>query len=206
MEHYLITKYNLGIWQRGSAEIWMNHRKKLFEDWTYPSVMAQTSKNFKWIVMIDENTPEKWYKDYDFTPLLMNFSSYNPCVKYLKKNCKSDWIITTRLDNDDWIAPTFIEEIQKCFFKYKTSKNKFLIDTWGVKFYTPRARDSRRRGKTVEIPHFPGSHFISLCERTDDIRMVRFMEHRQLPGKFPCKMITENLYKEIIHDKNIANG
>ncbi len=41
-------------------DAWMQHRFRMFEDFCYPSVRAQTNTNFTWLVLFDASTPEKY--------------------------------------------------------------------------------------------------------------------------------------------------
>ena len=63
---YILTRFNLTLWQRDknrnntqTAE-WLEQRFRLFEQFTLPSVLNQTDKNFKWIVLFCSETPIKY--------------------------------------------------------------------------------------------------------------------------------------------------
>ena len=66
-EHYLITRFNLKNpkWKfTKNNELllndqWMDERMALFADFCLPSVVAQTNKNFKWLLYFDTDTSEK---------------------------------------------------------------------------------------------------------------------------------------------------
>lgn len=69
-EHYLITRFNLPIFftlRNGNkvsacSEEYLEHRFELFEKYCLPSVAQQSNKNFKWLILFDVNTPQK-FKD-----------------------------------------------------------------------------------------------------------------------------------------------
>lgn len=61
--HYLLTRFNLALWQedkngqtidRGE---WIRKRLKLFETYCLPSVAGQTCQEFRWILLVDADTP-----------------------------------------------------------------------------------------------------------------------------------------------------
>ena len=68
LQHFILTRFNLLLWNRDKEGKkvrtikWLEHRFSLFEKYCLPSIANQTSKNFKWIVLFDSSTPEK-YKD-----------------------------------------------------------------------------------------------------------------------------------------------
>ena len=65
-EHYILTRFNLRLWTKDKnrnntrTEEWLKNRFELFERFCLPSIMNQTSQSFKWIVLFDINTPEKY--------------------------------------------------------------------------------------------------------------------------------------------------
>ena len=68
MNHFILTRFNLRLYPKdknGNVTLtpeWLEHRFQLFELYTLPSLSAQTCKDFKWIVLIDRETPQE-YKD-----------------------------------------------------------------------------------------------------------------------------------------------
>lgn len=61
--HYLLTRFNLALWQedkngqmidRGE---WIRKRLELFETYCLPSVAGQTCQKFRWILLVDADTP-----------------------------------------------------------------------------------------------------------------------------------------------------
>ena len=63
VRHYLLTRFNLPLWnkdKRGLAtrdEAWLEDRFRLFEQYTLPSVLQQSCKDFTWVVLFDGDTP-----------------------------------------------------------------------------------------------------------------------------------------------------
>ena len=67
-EHYIITRFNLPIFQAKVAgkestscsKEYLQYRFELFEKYCMPSIMNQTCQNFKWLVLFDINTPDEF--------------------------------------------------------------------------------------------------------------------------------------------------
>ena len=64
--HVIQTRFNLATPGRELAirtqPGWLLERFQLFELWCLPSVAAQTSRNFTWLIYFDEGTPEVFRK------------------------------------------------------------------------------------------------------------------------------------------------
>lgn len=126
--HVFLTRFNL---QSGGKEKeirqssgWLEKRFQLFEDYCFPSMLAQTRKDFFWLIYFDANTPEKYktlVKGYQkkMPKLLPIWVSPGETVNVsedvlsLSKETKSTHILTTRLDNDDGIHEDFISTLRK---------------------------------------------------------------------------------------------
>lgn len=130
-QHFLITRINIDwnisrpINNRNDLNF-LNYRFKIFEQTCYPSVNAQTNKNFIWLLLLDAEIPSQ------FKELVENYSSnpaINPvfitnqttCLETLRESINAhlldstQYIITTNLDSDDAISDDFIATIQSQF-------------------------------------------------------------------------------------------
>lgn len=140
MQHYLLTRFN---WSKG-LEPWTEQRIALFSENTYPSVMGQTCKDFKWLIFCDPKTIEPWRSQ------ISKFNSDNIRVIFAEPQHKHPWynptqevltdfivpfiepcdrLITTRLDSDDMLAPSFVERVQKAIDP--SLENEVLIFPYG---------------------------------------------------------------------------
>lgn len=225
-KHYLFTRWNLldantTIYNNPSIkdpEAWMEHRMKLFER-TIESVMLQTYTNFTWLLAFDSRTPSKYYQKYQEFPRVKVIFKYP--ADWLREEIASvfygygltgDWLITSRLDNDDIILPEYIETVQSYF------DGKFLlVDTGGYQYdlATKKHYDPDRAGCT--------SPFISLIEQvgtpwqsiatdpkeakliTEPVKTVYYCSHSKMEWHFPSVKNQKRLYKMVIHDRNISN-
>ena len=132
MKHFLATRFNLKVenWttaKDGSlvlTEKWLEERFELFEKYCFPSVTNQKNKNFYWLIFFDIDTPTAFReKTKQLLSSHNNFKALyidgikslnNSLIENILENLdeSDDFIITTRLDNDDSIHKDFIDTIQ----------------------------------------------------------------------------------------------
>ena len=138
-KHVVITQFNLknlGVGNSFSDDEWLKwneYRFVFFQENTLQSLLNQTNKDFIWLLAFDESTPksclhfiEKWKKidniEISFFKGVDNFnSSYKDVL--LKVTKGYEWIITSRIDNDDAFHCKAIETIQNEFIE----KDRHLI-------------------------------------------------------------------------------
>ncbi|MFA5208586.1 MAG: glycosyltransferase [Candidatus Paceibacterota bacterium] len=192
-------------------EAWMEHRVKLFEEYCLPAMYRQTNKNFIWLLSFSNLTPWKYIKRYIDIPFIQVICQYPRDYiyrLYSQGEIKNgDWLITSRLDNDDYYEDEFIENIQSKF-----SSQFLLIDTDGrqLEVSTGKYYDTARWS--------PNSPFISLIEQVgtpwespekpfydSPVRTVYYCSHSNMLLHFPAVRIDEPLYVMVIHDRNCSN-
>lgn len=197
MKHYILTRFNLGLYSDNpykisDPDVWMKHRIGLFHQFTLPSILNQDCHKFTWIMAFDENTPKR-YMD--------NLGLPNNCVickeqpdRWLRKQPPlSDWVITSRFDNDDIYLPGFVRNIQKCF-KEKQKIIDIDYECWNYK--TGKYYSS---GRTK-----PNSPFLSLIEPWVDLCTALGHPHTEMPEYFSA--IKLGIYAiQVIHDMNVCN-
>ncbi len=205
-------------------EEWMEHRMKLFNEITLESVMLQTETNFTWLLSFDKKTPRKIMNFYNGFPRIRIIEDWYPpdylrmLHSYKRSPIKDgDWIITTRLDNDDYIAPTFIEKVQSQFDE--TFK---IVDTDGRQLDLATGKLYTTERKTCNSPFISlieqvGTPWKSICKdpaereianknlAKNKIQTVYFCSHSKMEWHFPAVKINEPLYRMVIHDRNAAN-
>ena len=137
MKHYLVTRWNCDLYDLN----WLKRRQKVFERFCLPSVMSQTQKDFEWLLISDSRTPDEFrvvLDSYPATVIYPKFNSYQfeiPDVikedtsEVMKRSIKlecireivaehigvqdTEYVITSRCDNDDAISIDHISKIQK---------------------------------------------------------------------------------------------
>ena len=216
MKHFLLTRFNLKnkAWKKtndevhkGLTEIWLDQRFDLFKTYCLPSVINQTSKKFIWILIFDIDTPLKYQTEINiltrehFNITVIYSDGFNELLPAIKSEIKThiekddNYIISTRLDNDDIIHKDFIKTIQNLFNPIEN----LVIDL--------------RKGyqlileNEAEIREFYDCYnpFISLVEATGNYSTVLSKEHKnwnQNPLKINKK---KHLWIQMIHNQNQAN-
>jgi len=218
-KHYIFTRWNLSMEGQSvynnpkipDPEEWMQHRIKLFETYTLPSVMNQTCRNFQWLLSFAKETPEEItdrYRGYPFVKCIYQYPADFVRGLFGTVLNNGDYLITSRLDNDDKVELNWIERIQSQF----KNQDFLIVDTDGRqldlatgKYYT-----------TARKP--PNSPFLSLIERVgvkykslngtqidEPIKSCYYCSHTKMTWHFPAIKIYEPLYTMIIHDRNISN-
>lgn len=156
--HYLLTRFNLALWQedkngqtidRGE---WLRKRLELFETYCLPSVAGQSCLDFRWILLVDADTPAdlreriKAYRNVCAQMKFVAVKAEYACrfadifrqvvMADLKQKGwnEGDLCLTTYLDNDDSIAKTFVERVQKESreFNLSTNQKRFLSFDYGL--------------------------------------------------------------------------
>lgn len=213
--HFIITRFNIPA--KGFSldkkkvtvndDIWLKDRIVLFETYCIASIKTQTCKNFVWLVFFDEKSPQYlkekidvWEKDCpQFCPIYVvdydDFSS-NAIFNSIKgKLNNEEYIITTRLDNDDALLSNAVENIQSNFI----SKDNVIIDIErGFSYDINKGVLSARSDKS--------GPFISYIEKIDAIQTVYKYKHRQWVDIAEFISINEMpLWVQIIHERNVLN-
>lgn len=217
-EHYLLTRFNIRIASMltkqldaidiSRNELYLKNRFRLFFTYTAPSVISQTNKNFEWIILFSDNTPEqfksrmhKLTEKHEFIHVLYVKDNENSTdvinAHILKKKC--DWLITSRLDNDDALASTYIDDVQS-YYKNHEEKKYALIFNDGYQY--------EEKSCVMARYHFPKNHFSSLlseyCSSPDSILNYR---HTDIDKAVMLKEVNTDYpnWMEIVHDTNVTN-
>lgn len=204
--HVLITRFNIRVpeWRDVDKagvpvldDAWMIHRIDLFQKFTLPSVLAQTVGDFQWLILMDEDTHPRFKKEMEsvFYDILYVKDWLKDLQKYLRGfTVGPKWLATTRLDNDDTIAPKFMETIQK---NITTNQLHFINLTNG---YTLHGHSLRPR-------YHIANPFMTLVEPQSGARSVLFTPHtRRMQKHWPVVQVAEGrLWTQIIHERNYIN-
>ncbi|AFY32499.1 glycosyltransferase [Calothrix sp. PCC 7507] len=211
-QHFIITRFNVRVdYSKSRAGInpdWLSHRFKLFDQFCYSSVRGQSNQNFKWLVFFDSETPEyfkskiKKYAEWqNFIPLYIDceFTSqinHQAVLNYLKSN--TEYLITTRLDNDDAVSKDFVQLIQNSFTEQEF---EFINFTSGYVW---------NHGKLYSFD-YPNNPFVSLIEKVnqtniDGFKTIACGQHTELYLMGQIKQIkTKPTWLQVIHEQNVSN-
>jgi len=211
IDHYLITRFNIHeeSWKTKdlSGELvctdeWMRHRFALFEQYCLPSVVAQTTIFFDWVLLFHHKTNEKWKRYAEelvakhprFRILYVGRRWLVELQQFLADDCTTERIITTRMDNDDVLAPDYIKHVQS---KVITTSTFHFID---------HPIGYRLAAGKLYYHLEPYNPFLSLVEQTDKPHSVMYMPHGKRVARYPVVTGSkEALWLQIIHDRNYAN-
>ena len=212
-KHFLITRFNLkkSDWKTNKNNVavltdeWHINRFELFTQFCFPSVLSQINKNFEWLVFFDTSTPEKYKhiitelatKTTYFKPIFIDgMDLFLPSIKNHISNYKEDFIITSRLDNDDCLSKFYIDEVQKTFKKQHFCAIDF------VNGYTIQIHPEIKVGYRLH----DNNPFISLIEKNHDPKTVWSMKHSYWKKeKNVLQLKTLPLWCSIIHQENKVN-
>jgi hypothetical protein len=101
-------------------EVRLTEKLNIFINNTYPSMMSQTNQNFEWVIQVHDNIPKKIY---DGLKLLKKITviKNSECGNVINWSFErfvtkdTDFVVTTRLDDDDMLHLNSIDQIQNSF-------------------------------------------------------------------------------------------
>jgi hypothetical protein len=212
IQHFLLTRFNVKVnydsARTGLDPTWLSHRFDLFERFCYPSVYAQTNSDFRWLVYFDSETPQVFKQKIDrcaewenFIPIYLE-TEFSDQINQEKISTlihkKTEYLITTRIDNDDAVSKNFIQSIRDNFeereFEFISFVNGYVLDS----------------GKLYSFKYV-NNPFTSLVERikptsTAEIRTILCGEHSQLSKLGHIKQIKiDSVWLQVVHGKNVSN-
>ncbi|MGJ5642189.1 glycosyltransferase [Formosa sp. S-31] len=211
--HFLITRFNLRKedWKTNKNRVevltdeWHRNRFKLFTNFCVPSVASQTNTNFTWLVFFDKSTTPEFKvliseiesQLPNFKPLFIDgMSAFLPEIKKQVQNCKSDYIITSRLDNDDCISKHYINSIQAKF------KHQDFMALDYINGYTMQTSTDMRIGKRLH----QFNPFLSLIEKNNSPKTIWSMNHADWKREASILQIKdEPMWCSVIHSENKVN-
>lgn len=183
----------------------------LFEEYCFPSMLAQINKNFVWCLLFDEKTPRRFIERIEVLKekmdnivicLLPFYEDYNDAYALVGRKYASqyDYLLSTRLDNDDSINSHYIEMIQREFYKHTEKFPMILTFKNGYQWY-------RDRDVLLKVT-FEANHFSTMIEKCDStIKTVLGYSHidAKLIVSF-SSLQSAPMWLEVIHSTNIVNG
>lgn len=221
-KHIIITKFNVRDYDEndyqhsriGKAVLddeWMDNRMGLFETYYLNSLQHQTCKNFYCWVFFDEKTKDKYKQQ--IKQLQNKYTFFEPIyIQYGKDfitrinqqlanviDKETQFIITSRIDNDDGYHARAIEFIQANF----VPQDRYAINLTKGYRLVHGAKPLLLKNSFVNGP------FLSLVEKYTpgvDITTIYCQMHQEFFSKYKLKQIkSEYLWLQNIHDYNVAN-
>jgi len=209
-----LTQFNLrtghALSEKRLTSEWLKPRFELFEKFCYPSIYGQSNQNFKWVVYFDSQTPQ-FFKDKiseyaawkNFVPVYLDdalteelnkraiLKSLSECPEYL---------ITTRLDNDDALCKSYTDMVQKNF----ASQNlEFISFVNGHVLHVD--------GRLYSF-NYLNNPFVSLIEKINSPNTSGFrtvlcgVPHTELSEVGSMKKVKSDVsWLQVIHSSNVSN-
>ena len=173
VKHLILTPFNFNFFcpdADSSTDEWMEKRMQIFEDITYSSLMSQTIMDFTWIVGFDPTTPSKWRnkikKFKGITPVYPVIPKDSSMIwsHIIKEYINKEYLLTTRIDNDDAFAFETVEVLQ------------YLIDDHQPRFIN-LLQGVITDGKAFYYLDYKSNSFISRLEKSSGSISVRSRDH-----------------------------
>lgn len=213
--HVLLTLFNIRYTLSSDLDglsKWTDKRFPLFEQYCFPSIKAQTNQNFDWLIIIDPSTSTAQRKrlqallDQRPRTYLIEYEDWDlveiPVNEWLQKSCtKVEYVITSRVDNDDVLHQTFMEEVRATAMKLK---NESLINY--TNGYCLQIRPNKKN--LLYQYDFNDNSFMSFVEPMQPtLKTIRKYNHNEWPDEIRrVNIITETpLWMQLIHGNNVRN-
>lgn len=229
-EHYILTRFNIArsfgkkvrdkkadLPQKNLDESYLEQRFEMFEKYTFPSLQMQTNQSFKWLVFFHADTPEKFkikIRDYQkrmpsFIPIFLTEEqsmtseggeSEKAVTAYIQENCQTEWVLTSRIDNDDIYDKSYVETVQN-YIKTHEKERYILSLSYGLQY-------DIRKNLLLQYKRVT-NHFISLFSPVgEQMNHINWMNH----GKLRQYQIDIDHYDdktpkwvELVHETNQKN-
>lgn len=218
-KHFIITRFNINFGHNKDkfgidtlTDNWMDKRFELFERFCFPSVKNQSVDNFEWLLLFDENTPQKYQNNIQYyqsqlssiIPVYLSSPTSNfEIVKSVLEKIPNDinYIITTRIDNDDAMHRDHILEVQKLFDQQNDCFIRFIN---GYNYHEPSGLLLKRKARTL-------NHFCSRIEAIKKgVETVIAIDHTKISELDNVEIIDiedsgKRLWVEVVHETNVSN-
>lgn len=210
LTHVILTRFNLATPGRESElrnqPGWLTQRFALFEEVCLPSMAAQSSRAFHWIVYFDEHTPESFLKRIDTlrqtVPFIPYFTGLFPSAGWVRSleeviPTRSPLLLSTRLDNDDALARDYVARIQAEAAQYAGSLPVSL------NFYNGFIRTENA---LYAIRHSRNAFFSRLCRWEPGMVVANGIQHMDLERYGPVIQIEgPGAWLQVVHGQNVSN-
>ncbi len=222
-KHIILTRFNYVVeedynvsYDYVNSDDYLSERFRLFEFFCFPSVSNQENSNFTWLVLFNDRLPEKWRKKLeDYRQKCPNFE---PCYISAKQTIDLEkfwndliiqklttakeypqYLLTSRIDNDDAIHLSFVDSMQQYFFEHK---EEAIVNYINGLQYNPEY-NVLKSYRSVK------GHFTTRIEKySPQVETVMAFSHDRPPEslKFVALRNKNPMWIEVIHQVNIANA
>jgi hypothetical protein len=206
MDHAILTRFNLP--SVGAESVirakndWLTQRVELFERYCLPSVLAQTTSDFRWLIYFDPESPawlkeriESWTAHDSFVPLFRAEVAREELLSDIELHVgrRHDWLITTNLDNDDAIAVDFVERVQSA--PIRSGRHAIYLGNGLI-----------RTGDSVFARRDSCNAFCSVREPWIEAQTCWSEWHNLLPTVMPVEIVDgQPGWLQVVHGNNVTN-
>lgn len=162
MKHFVVIRFNFQ-----PDDPYLDLRKRFLYEVSMHSLKRQTNQNFKVAVITNLDVksdiliePRNKFRPLECPGLTAQLPAYH---------APDEYVMTTRLDMDDVLLPTFIDEVQKSF----RPKDGYIIDTCGYNY------DVRNNKMIYTSPRLP-SNFLTYVEYGEDPKYCYHKKHPEM--------------------------
>ena len=209
-KHIILTRFNLQYDLQSNIHIqdnWLEERFRLFEQYCFPSIIAQTNQLFDWVILISDQTPNNYLSRLtqhtkSHKNIYIEQSSYYENVNILYQAIDSkyvqgyDYLLFTRVDNDDMLAKDFVETLQQQF--PITHAPAVLTFTNGIQWFELQ--------NMVFAVAYDRNHFLNFWEDKQNIRTSLGIDHTKVQSNNLIRLHKSFMWCEIVHGNNISNS
>ena len=206
MLHLILTRFNVRSGGREQPirerRDWLAQRFELFDTFCFPSVAAQTRKDFRWIVFFDAHTPEPFRSRIEqyrqlpqFTPLFVDGWEKRIVFPTLRAMARpgDQEILTTRLDNDDGLHSRYVERLRE------------EVERRGRGFYNFSTGLVYCGGRVYQHAD-PSNAFMSALEPVTACRTVWRKPHTDIcETQVVHQVEMPHAWLQVIHGTNVSN-
>ena len=217
LRHFVLTNFNVALPGAGNdkggrplrTEEWLEHRMELFERWCLPTMERRTDRDAIWLVR--HARPESDVLARRLASLeergglrlvSAEWRFRDAIVATLEPG--DDFVLTTRLDNDDGLHPEALERLRTFAaesLRRGTREPVFLDLPVGYSVSDP--------GGEARLLERPSNHFLSLLEPAGPgrIRTARCIAHSRARELAPLRTVCrEPMWIRTVHDRNLVNA
>jgi hypothetical protein len=207
--HIVQTRFNLATPGKESdirnQPGWLRRRFELFEAHCLPSLAAQTERRFHWVIYFDDQTPAEFRERIEALRRIQPFTPYYTAnfpaegwPRSLRETFpdRPEWILTTRVDNDDGLAVDYVARAQEALRDGPAARGALNFRNGLI----------LRAGRVYAHAH-PCNAFFSWFERDDaDMRTALSIQHMHLAEAGPIRQIDgPPAWLQVVHEVNVSN-
>ncbi len=211
LQHVIMTRFNLATpgkeaTLRNNAG-WLEGRFELFERYCLPTLAAQDSQDFRWIIYFDVETPASIRERIKACQKVRAFEAYftglfpsegwRNSVRELLGADAPEMLLTTNLDNDDGLAVDFVSRLHKHAREHQGRAPCALNFTDGYVLNQSRLFAHAHKSNA----------FVNLLEPMNDgIRTAPAIRHMDLAQHVPVIQLPgPGAWLQVVHGGNVSN-